>query len=409
MPRGQRARDAWRPKAAKATSRAEIVAALEGAIAHLHDDHVSLSERVPLAAAHSGRDGFWAEWIDGAARDRGARLQRRGRRGPSPGPRGDAREWRGRSSASWTSAAQPGAKGPPRSDWALASPRRPRDGLLKVAVRGADEARTLTIEHRAAAPANGPPILARRMGEDRNLGYIRIRNALWRRCLPAAFRRRAGTSLKDTKGLMLDLRETTADGKREITDAIVAHFVGGNADYRANVIVLVDRWTAGEGEALAAALHGRARASLVGTPMAGLRGRLGETRLPNSGIVVRFPVEKALPRQRDTARGAAPWRGGRPRGAFGRTRGLRSSTRRSRLLSESFSCTRRSKRSTLTTTRSCVPSPDDLALVLRLHVEVDRPTFDAKHLRRCPHAHADRGRRGVRDVEVVPRLWWILR
>ena len=33
----KRARDTWRPKAAKATSRAELVAALEGAIAHLRE------------------------------------------------------------------------------------------------------------------------------------------------------------------------------------------------------------------------------------------------------------------------------------------------------------------------------------------------------------------------------------
>lgn len=59
-------------------------------------------------------------------------------------------------------------------------------------------------------------------------------------------------------------------------------------------MVLVDRWTAGEGEALAAGLQAVARARLVGTRTAGLRGELREVRLPHSGIVARFPAEKAL-------------------------------------------------------------------------------------------------------------------
>jgi len=64
--------------------------------------------------------------------------------------------------------------------------------------------------------------------------------------------------------------------------------------YTAPLVVLVDRWTAGEGEALAAGLAAVANARLVGTPMAGLRGEMREVRAPNSGIAVRFPAQRAL-------------------------------------------------------------------------------------------------------------------
>jgi carboxyl-terminal processing protease len=58
------------------------------------------------------------------------------------------------------------------------------------------------------------------------------------------------------------------------------------------VAVLVDHWTAGEGESLACGLETAARATLVGTAMAGLRGEIREVRLPASGIAVRFPASR---------------------------------------------------------------------------------------------------------------------
>jgi carboxyl-terminal processing protease len=60
------------------------------------------------------------------------------------------------------------------------------------------------------------------------------------------------------------------------------------------MVVLVDRWTAGEGEALAAGLQAAAGARLVGTRMAGLRGELREVTLPHSRIVVHFPARKTF-------------------------------------------------------------------------------------------------------------------
>ena len=56
--------------------------------------------------------------------------------------------------------------------------------------------------------------------------------------------------------------------------------------------VLVDHWTAGEGESFACGLETAARATLIGTAMAGLRGDTREVRLPDSGIKLRFPAAR---------------------------------------------------------------------------------------------------------------------
>ena len=64
--------------------------------------------------------------------------------------------------------------------------------------------------------------------------------------------------------------------------------------YAARTLVLVDRWTAGEGESLAVGLEAAAGATLVGTGMAGLRGDVRELRLPGSGIVLRYPATRVF-------------------------------------------------------------------------------------------------------------------
>jgi carboxyl-terminal processing protease len=84
------------------------------------------------------------------------------------------------------------------------------------------------------------------------------------------------------------MRETRAGARS--TDSVAPR----SPAYRAPLVVLVDRWTAGEGEALAMGLAAAAKARLIGTSMAGLRGEAAESRLPHSGIVVRFPAQKTF-------------------------------------------------------------------------------------------------------------------
>lgn len=291
----RRVREAWRPRAVRAASREGLVGALEGALAELHDDHVALSERTAASPRRvPAESDVWARYADNVAVVEAVRTY------------GDADV--------------AGLKAGSRVAEVAGVPmeRAVRERLGRLGVHGSadrDWAVRQLLAGNGAAPGNGPPLIARRMGEARDLGYIRLKHGLADARVVEQFDG-ALNYLRDTRALILDLREVSAPGSREVTLAILGRFVEaptawqrrqprggamatdsvsprGPFAYRAPVVVLVDRWTAGEGEALAAGFAATG-ARLVGTAMAGLRGELGEQRLPHSGIVVRFPVEKAF-------------------------------------------------------------------------------------------------------------------
>lgn len=64
--------------------------------------------------------------------------------------------------------------------------------------------------------------------------------------------------------------------------------------YTNPIVVLVGRWTGSMGEGLAIGLDGMKRATVVGTPMARLRGAVSERELPNTEIAVRIPTERLM-------------------------------------------------------------------------------------------------------------------
>jgi len=204
----------------------------------------------------------------------------------------------------------------PDIEWAL---RRlmagPRVGSQKLEVRDADRVAVVDLERTKPAPSTVPPLIARRMGmTQRDIGYIRVRigaaNDLAHQFAGAM------ASLANPRALILDLRENAGPGDRATTLAILAHFAkaaspwqvrqaqGGarlidtvqpsGKTYTSPVAVLVDRWTAGEGEALAAGIAAIAHAEIVGTSMAGLRGETREVTLPASGARLRFPSERTF-------------------------------------------------------------------------------------------------------------------
>lgn len=314
----RRARDTWRPRALAAKTRDDFVRALEGALEQLRDDHVTLSERSPGSRRVPSEADIWARWRDGAAVVEavrtfgdadvaglapGARITRIGavpvdrlvreRWGVTRGSGADERDWALRH--------------------ALAGPTR---GALRLVVATPDGSRTVEVERIDAKPSDGPPLIGRRMGDKRDLGYIRIKHA-WDDPQLARHFDAALDYLKGTRALILDLRDLPGPGLRASTLAILGRFAprpapwqvrhapGGERvtdsirpapglAYRAPVAVLVDRWTAGEAEALAAGLVAVAKARLVGTPMAGLRGELRSARLPHSGLVVSYPGERTF-------------------------------------------------------------------------------------------------------------------
>jgi carboxyl-terminal processing protease len=313
----KRVRETWRPRAARAVTPAQFVAVLEGALVELRDDHVGLSESAPQSPRRVPADtDIWAGWKDAVAVVEAVRAYsdadvaglRPGhvivRIGGLPVERAVRNQLGG---ATGTVS---------QRDWALRHALAgPRAGVLTVEVAEGRGTRKLDIERTAPRAANGAPLVGRRMGEDRDLGYIRIKASLADPELPAQFDH-ALDRLASTRALILDLRELSGPGSSAAIEAIVARFAaapaawqlreprGGkrSADsvapratpYRAPVAVLVDRWTAGAGEALAVGIAAVGNARLVGTSMAGLRGESSDVRLPHSGIVVRFPTQKTF-------------------------------------------------------------------------------------------------------------------
>lgn len=312
----RRSRQAWRARVSRATGQEQLVEALEAAVASLRDDAVFLSEPSSKAPRRIPEESdLWPVWRGSDARLESVRASSEAdAAGLHPGQvvlriDGVPVEQAVRASLGKQSAT------PAAREWAL---RRvlagPRQGVQHLEVAAGERRRSIDIERHAPGTTNGPALMARRIGEGRDLGYLRIRHGLGEarllQQLDAAWHH-----LADTRGMMLDLRDVNRPGGRAATLAILGRFANAEgpwqlrelrgervadkvapaADpYRAPLLVLVDRWTAGEGEALASGLRAAAGARLVGTPMAGLHGEPGELRLPHSGVVVHFPVQRAL-------------------------------------------------------------------------------------------------------------------
>ncbi len=145
------------------------------------------------------------------------------------------------------------------------------------------------------------------------LGYIKINDLGSGSTVPqfdAALAR-----LRNTRGLILDLRATQSGGNTSVAEPIMGRFIErrmpyqkgrpvrgqpwtkyvsprGKWRYRAPVVVLVGRWTASMGEGVAIGFDAMKRATVVGTPMAGLNGAVFDLQLPNTKIRLNYAAEK---------------------------------------------------------------------------------------------------------------------
>lgn len=322
-PAWKAARARWRPRAVAARTRAELLAALEGVLAELRDDHVQLEAHNPDSPrpVPHGTD-LWGEWAGNEAVIVAVRAGSVADvAGLAPGMRvaavrGSPVEQAVRTLLPRAMHAEPRAR-----DWAL---RRllagPWAGSLSLDVLASGRARHVEIEREDRPAGTLPPLIARRIGEERDLGYLRVKDNLRDAGLVAHFDA-ALQHLRNTRGLLVDLRETASGGEPEVARALLARFAQtptpwivrrpradrhlpearperiaprGPFTYGAPVAVLVDRWTAGEGESLAIGLEAVARATIVGTAMAGLRGQPQRIVLPASGLGVRFPAERVF-------------------------------------------------------------------------------------------------------------------
>lgn len=154
----------------------------------------------------------------------------------------------------------------------------------------------------------------------KNFGYIKINNSLGNNQMIQAFPKVVDV-LKDTKGLIIDLRATQNGGNAEVAKAIMGKFIKEPMPYQVHervglerefsikrrfvellyplenpydkpVYILVSRWTGSVGEAIAQGFSNMENATIVGTPMAKLLGAVNCRTMPNSGIRYCYPFEK---------------------------------------------------------------------------------------------------------------------
>ena len=201
------------------------------------------------------------------------------------------------------------------------------DVALRVAAAGrrGQTNRVLTIEPGAQEvrlSAVLPPERVDLVSQDRvgRIGILRIHNALGETDLVAAFDE-ALEGLGDTDGLILDLRDTPSGGNTGVAEPILGRFIAEEGAYQRlgwwvtagttrvpramqsvvvprtdappytkPMVVLVSRWTGSMGEGMAVGLDTLGRATVVGTPMAGLAGGVESFTLGASGISFQIPV-----------------------------------------------------------------------------------------------------------------------
>ena len=163
-----------------------------------------------------------------------------------------------------------------------------------------------------------------------NIAVIRFNNSLGEQKTVAAFDK-ALLEAKDTKGLILDLRDVPSGGDSSVALGIMGRFVSkifpyqrhripnyGQSDvernwvefvaprgpftYTAPVVVLVNHWTGSMGEGMAVGFDAMQRAVVVGTPMAHLAGAVSDDKLPKTGVDIAYATEQiyhvdGVPRQ----------------------------------------------------------------------------------------------------------------
>jgi carboxyl-terminal processing protease len=186
----------------------------------------------------------------------------------------------------------------------------PRSGAFRLRVLG--EPQDVVVERQSATePA---AFLTRAIGEHRDIAYVRpgfaakgTRERAWAQGLH---------EMRAARAVVLDLRATHGPTTRAETLELLATFAHASGPWqlrrdragktytdtvtpapwavRVPLVVLVDRWTAGEAESLAAGLHAVADARLIGTPMAVMHGELQEIPLASSGIALRYPAQRVF-------------------------------------------------------------------------------------------------------------------
>lgn len=315
--------DRHRARLREVTTIREFVSLLESVMEELRDFHAHLNTNTASSPnlVPSGAD-LWGEWLE----DRAVVMQvRPGSEAESAGILAGMEiltvDGLPVSEAVRARLGGPGAPATPRAlQWGLnAVLAGRRTGLRRLGLGG--DGVELAVALQPPRDGGGPGLLEHARIEG-DIGYVRILNSLGDLDLVPAFDA-ALDSLRDTKGLVLDLRDTPGGGNTTVARGIMGRLIerpapyqmhripdpagSGGSDiprvwvewvtprgpfpYTAPVVVLVSRWTGSMGEGVAIGLDGMRRAAVVGTRMAGLRGATYTSTLPNTGISFTVPGE----------------------------------------------------------------------------------------------------------------------
>ena len=307
---------AMAPRLGAVTSAEAFLPLLEELLGALQDDHVSVVERGPRSLRRvPAETDLWARWSDGSARVEAVRI---GSEADSAGivPGQHVVRVQGVSIPAAVQRWSGGRTDGETRDWAVRHLLAgPWSGPFSLDIAQGDGVRRIELRREPPRDETAVPMAWRRIGEQRDLAYLRLRDGL---ADPGLVEEVDGllARLAGVRAILLDLRDLNDPGDPSVTRALLARFVGARMEWQvrerklgrgtsseadivapqgvrapAPVFALVDRWTAGEGESFAAGLYVWG-AKLIGTRMAGLRGTTGESHLPASGITVRFPVER---------------------------------------------------------------------------------------------------------------------
>lgn len=318
----ERVRMLYRPRAAQVRSKREFVGVLEDVMEELYDPHAHLGVNTASSPrlVPSGTD-LWAEWQGSRAIITAVRSSSGAERaGLRPGM--EILSIGGLPVREAVRERLPIALGAPDSaanDWALRATLAGHHNApvrVEVQVRGRREA----FEFRPGLTDPPETPLTATILEG-NIGYVRVHDALGDTALIGAWDA-ALTALRGTHGLVLDLRDTPGGGNTTVARAILSRLISEEESYQRHELpaeehrygvrriwvervaprgpftydkplaVLVGRWTGSMGEGITIGLDAMQRATVIGTPMAGLRGATYGTTLPHTGFEVRVPAEQ---------------------------------------------------------------------------------------------------------------------
>ena len=291
-----------RPQAPATSNPDEFIGLLEQLVEHLYDHHAHLGVNTSSSPRliPTGAD-LWAAHRDGKAFitqvRTGSDAERRGL-----GQGMEIVTIGGRPVQEAVTDRLPGAVDPTATDprdWALRALLAGRQNAA-VRIEVEDESGPRHVEFQPGLIERPESALTATAIDDR-IGYVRIHNSLGQRALVREWDS-ALKMLRQTDGLILDLRDTPSGGDTIVARPVLGRLVAetsayqrheipaegrawvedvkprGRFTYAKPVAVLVGRWTGSMGEGVAIGLDGMERATVFGSAMAGLRARFADTR-----------------------------------------------------------------------------------------------------------------------------------